>query len=224
MRIIAACRDLGLPTVIACSDADRDALPARLADELICIGPAPPNASYLDVPRILAAAEIAGADAVHPGYGFLAESSALAEVCEACRVTFIGPPPAAIRAMGDKALARKTMSEAGVPHPAGNGGAGDRRRRGARRRRRDRLPGAAQGFFRRRRAGNAHRGGPLRHGGGARRGRERGQGGLRRSRRCTWSGTWRASATSRCRCSPIRPAARRTWASATARCSAATRN
>ena len=115
VRIIAACRDLGLPTVIACSDADRDALPARLADEVICIGPAPPNASYLDVPRILAAAEIAGADAVHPGYGFLAESSALAEVCEACRVTFIGPPPAAIRAMGDKALARKTMSEAGVP-------------------------------------------------------------------------------------------------------------
>ena len=115
VRIIAACRDLGLPTVIACSDADRDALPARLADELICIGPAPPNASYLDVPRILAAAEISGADAVHPGYGFLAESSALAEVCEACRVTFIGPPPAAIRAMGDKALARKTMSEAGVP-------------------------------------------------------------------------------------------------------------
>lgn len=115
VRIIAACRDLGIPTVIACSDADREALPARLADELICIGPAPPNASYLDVPRILAAAEIAGADAVHPGYGFLAESSALAEVCEACRVTFIGPPPAAIRAMGDKALARKTMSEAGVP-------------------------------------------------------------------------------------------------------------
>ena len=115
VRIIAACRDLGLPTVIACSDADRDALPARLADEVICIGPAPPNTSYLDVPRILAAAEIAGADAVHPGYGFLAESSALAEVCEACRVTFIGPPPAAIRAMGDKALARKTMSEAGVP-------------------------------------------------------------------------------------------------------------
>lgn len=115
VRIIAACRDLGIPTAIACSDADREALPARLADELICIGPAPPNASYLDVPRILAAAEIAGADAVHPGYGFLAESSALAEVCEACRVTFIGPPPAAIRAMGDKALARKTMSEAGVP-------------------------------------------------------------------------------------------------------------
>ena len=115
VRIIAACRDLGLPTVIACSDADREALPARLADELICIGPAPPNASYLDVPRILAAAEIAGADAIHPGYGFLAESHALAEVCEACRVTFIGPPPAAIRTMGDKALARKTMSEAGVP-------------------------------------------------------------------------------------------------------------
>ena len=115
VRIIAACRDLGVRTVIAYSDADRDALPVRLADERVCIGPAAPRESYLDVPRILTAAEISGADAIHPGYGFLAESHALAEVCEACRVTFIGPPPESIRSMGDKALARRIMHEAGVP-------------------------------------------------------------------------------------------------------------
>ena len=115
VRIIAACRDLGLRTVVAYSDADREALPVRLADERVCIGPAAPAESYLDVPRILTAAQISGADAIHPGYGFLAESHALAEVCEACRVTFIGPPPESIRTMGDKALARRVMREAGVP-------------------------------------------------------------------------------------------------------------
>ena len=115
VRILAACRELDLRTVIAYSDADRDSLPVRLADERVCIGPAAPRDSYLDVPRVMAAAEISGADAVHPGYGFLAESHALAEVCDACRVVFIGPPPAAIRSMGDKALARKIMREAGVP-------------------------------------------------------------------------------------------------------------
>ena len=115
VRIIAACRDLGLRTVIAYSDADRDALPVRLADERVCIGPAAPAESYLDVPRILTAADISGADAIHPGYGFLAESHALAEVCEACRVTFIGPPVDSIRTMGDKALARRVMRKAGVP-------------------------------------------------------------------------------------------------------------
>ncbi len=115
VRIIAACRDLGLRTVVAYSDADRGTLPVRLADERVCIGPAAPAESYLDVPRILTAAEISGADAIHPGYGFLAESHALAEVCEACRVTFIGPPPESIRTMGDKALARRVMRKAGVP-------------------------------------------------------------------------------------------------------------
>ena len=115
VRILAACRDLGLRTVIVYSDADRDSLPVRLADERICIGPAAPRDSYLDVPRVLTAAEIAGADAIHPGYGFLAESHALAEVCDACRVTFIGPSAHAIRVMGDKALARRTMKAAGVP-------------------------------------------------------------------------------------------------------------
>ena len=115
VRVLAACRDLGLRTVVAYSDVDRHSLPVRLADERVCIGPAAPRDSYLDVPRILTAAEISGADAIHPGYGFLAESHALAEVCEACRVTFIGPPPASIRTMGDKALARRVMRDAGVP-------------------------------------------------------------------------------------------------------------
>ena len=115
VRILAACRELGLRTVVAYSDVDRDSLPVRLADERVCIGPAAPSESYLDVPRILAAAEISGADAIHPGYGFLAESHALAEVCEACRVTFIGPPPESLRTMGDKALARRVMRKAGVP-------------------------------------------------------------------------------------------------------------
>ena len=115
VRILAACRELGLRTVVAYSDVDRHSLPVRLADERVCIGPAAPSESYLDVPRILTAAEISGADAIHPGYGFLAESHALAEVCEACRVTFIGPPPESIRTMGDKALARRVMRKAGVP-------------------------------------------------------------------------------------------------------------
>ena len=115
VRILAACRELGLRTVVAYSDADRHSLPVRLADERVCIGPAAPSESYLDVPRILTAAEISGADAIHPGYGFLAESHALAEVCEACRVTFIGPPPESIRTMGDKALARRVMRKAGIP-------------------------------------------------------------------------------------------------------------
>jgi len=115
VRILAACRDLELQTVVVHSSADSGSLPTRLADEAICIGPPAPKESYLDVPRILTAAEIAGADAIHPGYGFLAESAALAEVCESCRVTFIGPGPEAIRTMGDKALARRVMRDAGVP-------------------------------------------------------------------------------------------------------------
>ena len=115
VRVLAACRDLGLPAVVAHSAADRDSLAVRLADEGVCIGPPSPADSYLDVARILAAAEIVAADAIHPGYGFLAESAQLADVCEACRVTFIGPPAEAIRTMGDKALARRVMRDAGVP-------------------------------------------------------------------------------------------------------------
>ncbi len=115
VRIIAACKDLGISTVAIYSEADRSALHVRHADEALCIGPAKAADSYLNVPSVISAAEITGADAVHPGYGFLAEDAAFAEVCEVSELNFIGPPSQAIRLMGDKARARKAMREAGVP-------------------------------------------------------------------------------------------------------------
>ena len=115
VRIIAACKDLGIKTVAVYSEADRSALHVRHADEALCIGPAKAADSYLNVPAVISAAEITGADAVHPGYGFLAENPAFAEVCEVSELTFIGPSSKAIRLMGDKARARRAMREAGVP-------------------------------------------------------------------------------------------------------------
>ncbi len=115
LRVIRACRELGISTVSAFSQADRDSLHVRFSDEEVCIGPAPAKDSYLNVPRILAAAEITGADAIHPGYGFLAENAEFAEICEESNITFIGPTADQIRRMGDKAEARRTMIAAGVP-------------------------------------------------------------------------------------------------------------
>ncbi len=115
LRVIRACRELGIPTVAVHSEADRESLHVRFADEDICIGPPPAQESYLNVPRIIAAAEITGADAIHPGYGFLAENAEFAEICEASDLVFIGPTAAQIRQMGDKVAARRTMAEAGVP-------------------------------------------------------------------------------------------------------------
>ncbi|MDR1997295.1 MAG: acetyl-CoA carboxylase biotin carboxylase subunit [Candidatus Margulisbacteria bacterium] len=115
VRIIRACRELRIATVAVYSEADRTSLPVRLADEAFCIGPAAARESYLNVPRLIAVAEMTGADAIHPGYGFLAESAAFAEICRANNIKFIGPPVAAINGMGDKANARKTMLAAGVP-------------------------------------------------------------------------------------------------------------
>jgi acetyl-CoA carboxylase biotin carboxylase subunit len=122
VRVIRACRELGIPSVAVYSDADRTSLHVRLADEAVCIGPPPAPESYLNVPRIIAAAEVTGADAVHPGYGFLSENPDFAEVCESCRLTFIGPTSAQIRAMGDKANAREAMTAAGVPVVPGSDG------------------------------------------------------------------------------------------------------
>ncbi len=122
LRVLSACKELGIRTVAVYSDADRDSLHVRFADEEVCIGPARSVDSYLNIPNIISAAEITGADAIHPGYGFLAESSYLAEVCEACHIKFIGPSPRAIRLMGDKSLARRTMKKAGVPVLAGSNG------------------------------------------------------------------------------------------------------
>ncbi len=114
MRIIIACRELGIKTVAVYSEADEHALHVRFADEDVRIGPPRSSESYLNVPAIISAAEITGADAIHPGYGFLSESAYLAEVCEACHIRFIGPDPKVIRLMGDKARARRAMKKAGL--------------------------------------------------------------------------------------------------------------
>jgi acetyl-CoA carboxylase biotin carboxylase subunit len=122
LRIIHACRELGIKTVAVYSEADENSLHVRFADEDICIGPPRSIDSYLNVPAIISAAEITGADAIHPGYGFLSESAYLAEVCEACHIRFIGPDPSVIKLLGDKARARKAMKKAGVPMLPGSDG------------------------------------------------------------------------------------------------------
>jgi len=115
LRIIRACREMDIETVAVFSEADRDALHVRAADQAVCIGPHATAKSYLNIPNIISAAELTGVDAIHPGYGFLSENARFAEICESCGITFIGPSPRAIEIMGDKATARKTMIDAGVP-------------------------------------------------------------------------------------------------------------
>jgi acetyl-CoA carboxylase biotin carboxylase subunit len=122
LRVIRACRELGIKTVAVYSMADRDSLHVRFADEAVCIGPPPGKDSYLNIPRILAAAEVTNADAIHPGYGFLSENANFAEICASSGLTFIGPSPGAISSMGDKALAKDTMRKAGVPVVPGSDG------------------------------------------------------------------------------------------------------
>jgi len=122
LRVILACKEMGLRTVAVHSEADRDALHVRYADEDVCIGPPPSRQSYLSISSIIAAAEITGADAIHPGYGFLAENAHFAEIASECGLTFIGPTPNAIRLMGDKAKARETAKESGVPILPGSEG------------------------------------------------------------------------------------------------------
>jgi acetyl-CoA carboxylase biotin carboxylase subunit len=121
-RIIWACRELGIKTVAVHSEADRDALHVRFADEAVCIGPPPSAQSYLNIPQIISAAEITNVDAIHPGYGFLSENPHFAEVCRECNITFIGPSPEVIRMMGDKSEAKRTMKAAGVPVTPGSEG------------------------------------------------------------------------------------------------------
>src|SRR5437763_2227911 len=126
LRVIRACRELGIQTVAVYSEADRESLHVRFADDDVCIGPAVARESYLNIPRIIAAAEIAGADAIHPGYGFLAENAEFAETCVASNISFIGPTAEQIRVMGDKAAARKAMQQVGVPIiPGTEGGVED---------------------------------------------------------------------------------------------------
>jgi len=122
LRIIRACREMGIRTVAVYSEADRDSLHVRLADEAYCVGPAPSHRSYLNIPNIISAAVLAGVDAIHPGYGYLAERADFAEICRSHNIVFIGPPPEVIERMGDKASARQAMEEAGVPVVPGSRG------------------------------------------------------------------------------------------------------
>lgn len=122
LRIIRACKELGIQSVAVYSEADEESLHVQMADEAICIGPASATSSYLKMSNIISAAEVADVDAIHPGYGFLAENAHFAEICRSCNITFIGPDPEIIRKMGDKAIARDTMKAAGVPITPGSDG------------------------------------------------------------------------------------------------------
>jgi acetyl-CoA carboxylase biotin carboxylase subunit len=122
LRILRSCREIGIPTVAVYSTVDRNALHVQLADEAVCVGEAPSSKSYLNIPNIIAAAISRGADAIHPGYGFLAENDRFAEICVAHGLTFVGPSAEAIRAMGDKSTAKATMQRVGVPTIPGSGG------------------------------------------------------------------------------------------------------
>jgi acetyl-CoA carboxylase, biotin carboxylase subunit len=122
LRVIRAAREMGIRSVAVHSTADADALHVKFADQAVCIGPPPSRQSYLNIPMIIAAAEVTGADAIHPGYGFLSENAEFAEVCQKCKLTWIGPPPSAMRLMGDKIRARAAMNAAGVPTLPGSAG------------------------------------------------------------------------------------------------------
>ncbi len=123
LRVIRACREMGVQTAVVYSTADADAAYLKLADEAICIGDAPPAESYLKIDRIIAAAEIADVQAIHPGYGFLSEKSHFAEVCRSCKIEFIGPPVAAMLALGDKVECKRLARKAKVPTVPGSDGA-----------------------------------------------------------------------------------------------------
>src|ERR1700738_730508 len=122
LRVIRACRDLAIEVVAVFSEADRDAPYLALADEAICIGPAPAAESYLNIPRLISAAEISDVQAIHPGYGFLSENPHFAEVCRSCNIEFIGPPHEAMRLLGNKNEARKLAQQTGVPVVPGSEG------------------------------------------------------------------------------------------------------
>ena len=163
LRIQRACRELGIKSVVVYSEADRDAKYVKLADEAVCIGPAPSAQSYLNMPAIIATAEVTDAEAIHPGYGFLSENADFAERVEKSGFTFIGPTPEAIRIMGDKVSAKQAMIKSGVPCVPGSEGAlPDDPKESDQGCARDRLSGDHQGGGRRRRARHArrpHRGG-----------------------------------------------------------------
>ena len=223
LRVLRACKELGIPTVAVHSTADADAMHVRFADESVCIGPPAAKDSYLNIPAILSACEITGADAVHPGYGFLSENARFAEILGEHGVHFIGPKPEHIRLMGDKIEAKRTAKRLGIPVVPGSDGGVTDDVEATRRRQRDRLSGADQGGGRRRRPrheGRAHRPPNCRP-------RCRPRAPKPRPPSATTPSTSRnissARATSKSRCSATARATPSISASATARCSAAIR-
>ena len=224
LRVICACRELGIKTVAVYSEADENSLHVRFADEDVCIGPARSADSYLSVPAVISAAEITGADAIHPGYGFLSESAYLAEVCEACHIKFIGPAPNVIRLLGDKARARRAMKKAGVPMLPGSDGPVDSEEKALKVAKDLGYPGDHQGGRRRRRPRHARHPGAGRAAQGAQDRAARSRGGVRRRRRLHREVRREARATSSSRCSAITTARSCTSASASARSSAVIRS
>ena len=156
LRVICACKELGIRSVAIYSEADRNSLHVRFADEAICIGPPQLALSYLNIPAVISAAEIANVDAIHPGYGLLSENANFAEVCEACHIKFIGPPPEVIRLMGEKEKARAAMKQHGVPIVPGSDGVVASAGRSAGMGPQDRLSGDREGDSRRWRTRYAH--------------------------------------------------------------------
>ncbi len=157
LRVINACRELGIRTVAVYSEADRNSLHVKFADEAICIGPPRPADSYLNVPAVISAAEIADVDAIHPGYGLLSENANFAEVCRASNIKFIGPPPEVTRLMGEKEKARQAMKKAKSADPPRIRRRHRLGRRGAQVGKGSWLPGHPEGQGRRRWARHAHR-------------------------------------------------------------------
>ena len=223
LRVQRACKEIGIATVAVHSTADADAMHVRLADESVCIGPPPAAESYLNIPRLLAACEITGADAIHPGYGFLSENARFAEILEEHGITFIGPTSEHIRIMGDKIEAKATAKRLGIPVVPGSDGADHQRGAGAQGRQGHGLSGARQGGGGRRRA--RHEGRP--HAPKTSTWPSRRRAPRPRPPSATTASTsrsiWPSRATSRSRCSATARATPSIWASATARCSAGTR-
>ena len=155
LRVIRACKEMGIKTVAVHSTADANSLHVRFADESVCIGPPKSADSYLNVPSIISAAEITDTEAIHPGYGFLAENASFAEICNSTGMRFIGPSPESIKLMGDKAKARETAQKAGVPVLPGSDGVVTEESSAIEIARETRLPGDRQGGGRRRRQGHA---------------------------------------------------------------------
>ncbi len=210
LRVLRACKELGIATVAVHSTADANAMHVRLADESVCIGPPAARDSYLNIPALIAACEITGADAVHPGYGFLSENARFAEILEGHKISFIGPKAEHIRTMGDKIEAKRNAPAPGHPLRPGFGRRHHGRRRGEARGGRNRLPGPRQGGGGRRRT--RHEGRPQR--GGSRRrpehGAHRGEGRVRRRCGLFWRSTSRSRGTSRSRFWATERAARST--------------